>query len=297
MVNPHHVELFYHVARHGGITRAARCMPWGIQQPALSGQLRALERQLGCVLFARAPFRLTPAGEALYAFARPFFDHLDAVATRLQRGLAPQLRIGAAEPVLCDHLPSVLRHLRQMLPGLQLDLRSGYQAQLEAWLLAGELDLTVTALERRPIPPLHAVSLLRLPLALVVPRRSKCRTAREFWRTRDADTPLISPPATETISRLFQRGLEDRGWAWPPAIVASSLATVARYVANGHGVGISVADGACWAGVRLVPLEGFPSVEIAALQCGHGSAVVESALVAMRDYVRAMWPAEAMPAS
>ena len=37
--NLHHLELFYHVARHGGITAAARSMPYGIQQPAISGQI------------------------------------------------------------------------------------------------------------------------------------------------------------------------------------------------------------------------------------------------------------------
>ena len=37
--NLHHLELFYHVARAGGITAAVRSMPYGIQQPAVSGQI------------------------------------------------------------------------------------------------------------------------------------------------------------------------------------------------------------------------------------------------------------------
>ena len=37
-MNIHHLELFYYVARHGGISEAVRNMPYGIQQPAISGQ-------------------------------------------------------------------------------------------------------------------------------------------------------------------------------------------------------------------------------------------------------------------
>ena len=35
-MNVHHLELFYHVAKYGGVSAAARHMPYGIQQPAIS---------------------------------------------------------------------------------------------------------------------------------------------------------------------------------------------------------------------------------------------------------------------
>jgi len=38
-MNIHHLELFYYVAKHGGIAAAVRKMPYGIQQPAVSGQI------------------------------------------------------------------------------------------------------------------------------------------------------------------------------------------------------------------------------------------------------------------
>ena len=46
-MNIHHLELFYYVARHGGITEAVRNIPYGIQQPAVSGQVAQLEGYLG----------------------------------------------------------------------------------------------------------------------------------------------------------------------------------------------------------------------------------------------------------
>lgn len=62
-MNVHHLELFYYVAKHGGIMPAVRNIPYGIQQPAVSAQVAQLEEFLGVTLFQRRPFALTPAGE------------------------------------------------------------------------------------------------------------------------------------------------------------------------------------------------------------------------------------------
>jgi DNA-binding transcriptional LysR family regulator len=67
-MNIHHLELFYYVAKHGGIAEAVRNMPYGIQQPAISGQVIQLEEFLGVTLFHRRPFSLTPPGKELYDF-------------------------------------------------------------------------------------------------------------------------------------------------------------------------------------------------------------------------------------
>src|SRR3954468_20879960 len=85
-MNVHHLELFYYVAKHGGISAAVRHIPYGIQQPAVSSQIRALEENAGAVLFERSPFRLTPAGQMLFTHVSPFFENLGAVAVQLRDG-------------------------------------------------------------------------------------------------------------------------------------------------------------------------------------------------------------------
>ena len=54
-MNVHHLELFYYVAKYEGITAAVRKMPYGIQQPAVSGQVLQLEDELGVKLFQSSP--------------------------------------------------------------------------------------------------------------------------------------------------------------------------------------------------------------------------------------------------
>ena len=51
-MNVHHLELFYYVAKHGGIMPAVRNIPYGIQQPAVSAQVSELEEFLGGTLFS-----------------------------------------------------------------------------------------------------------------------------------------------------------------------------------------------------------------------------------------------------
>src|SRR5688572_6721813 len=103
-VNSHHLELFYHVALHGGISAGARKMPYGIQQPAVSGQILQLEKDLGLKLFERRPFMLTPAGRELFAFVEPFFGRIREIPKRLREGEDARLRLAAPATILRGHL-------------------------------------------------------------------------------------------------------------------------------------------------------------------------------------------------
>jgi DNA-binding transcriptional LysR family regulator len=295
-MNVHHLELFYHVARHGGISRAARHMPYGIQQPAISGQLRQLETELGTRLFERTPFRLTPAGQKLFAFVDPFFSRLDAVAVEIRAGEAPVLRLGAAEIALRDHAPALVARLRARLPGLRPQLREGLQGELLAWLEAGQIDIAVAALGARLPAAVRSRPLLRVPLVLLVPGRERRRSAAALFAD-PRRPPLISLPATESLVRQFQRDLKARGVRWPVTMEADSLVTIARYVAAGEGVGLTL-DLPGYVqepGTRTVPLPGFAPVEVAALWRGEPTPVVAAFLEEATRLVRETWPDRASP--
>src|SRR5207248_1511028 len=180
-MNVHHLELFYYVARHGGIAEAVRNIPYGIQQPAVSGQVAQLALYLGVTLFQRRPFALTPAGEKLYHFIQPFFANLDSVASELQGGTARQIRIGPSTTVLLDHLPDILRNVSNKLPNMKVGVREGYQAELESLLQKEELDLAVTLIEKKSSPGIHSVALLELPLVLLVEKSSGIASPETLW--------------------------------------------------------------------------------------------------------------------
>jgi DNA-binding transcriptional LysR family regulator len=183
-MNVHHVELFYYVARFGGITRAARSMPYGIQQPAISGQLRRFEKELGVTLFQREPFQLTERGEELYEFARPFFDGVDTVEAHLRTQSSPRLRIAASELVLQHYLPSAIGKFRRRHPDVRFVLQAGGESATERALRDGQLDLAIALRDGPPPAALKCARIVELSLALLVPARSALRSAGELWACR-----------------------------------------------------------------------------------------------------------------
>jgi DNA-binding transcriptional LysR family regulator len=296
-MNIHHLELFYYVAKNGGISRAVRAMPYGIQQPAVSSQILLLEEDLGIKLFERTPFKLTREGEELYAFARPFFDNVASIGAKLRQRAGPHLRVAGSELVLRDYLPSVIERLRKREPKLKLGLRSGFQAEMEKWLLDREVELAITPLEGSPPAKINCRRLMRLPMALLVPKKSKLKSAEQLWQGGGIDEPLICLPPSEAMSRLFRGELDRRGIDWPHSIEASSLDLVSRYVANGYGVGLSVkADAVLARGdVRFVPLEGFPGLDIGALWIGELSPLVSEVLDESKLYIETNYPEWKIP--
>jgi DNA-binding transcriptional LysR family regulator len=279
-MNIHHLELFYYVARHGGITEAVRNIPYGIQQPAVSGQVAQLEEYLGVTLFQRRPFALTPAGEKVYHFIQPFFANLDALASELQGGKARQIRIGASTIVLRDHLPDVFLNIRKRFPNLKISLREGYPAEFENLLLKEELDLAVTAIEKKPPPGLHSAALAELPLVLLVEKGSRVTAADQLWARDKIEEPLICLPAAEAICKHFQQGLARLGVDWFPGMEVSSIALIETYVAGGFGIGVSVQVPKAPPSphVRVVPLPNFAPVIVGVLWRGKTSALLQAFL-------------------
>jgi DNA-binding transcriptional LysR family regulator len=279
-MNIHHLELFYYVARHGGITEAVHNIPYGIQQPAVSGQVAQLEEYLGVTLFQRRPFALTPAGEKVYHFIQPFFANLDALASELQGGKARQIRIGASTIVLREHLPEVFQNIRKRFPNLKISLREGYPAEFENLLLKEELDLAVTAIEKKPPPGLHSVSLVELPLVLLVEKASRVTAADQLWARDKIEDPLICLPAVEAICKNFQQGLARLGVDWFPGMEVSSIDLIETYVAGGFGIGVSVQVPKAPPSphVRVVPLPNFAPVILGVLWRGKTSALLQAFL-------------------
>jgi DNA-binding transcriptional LysR family regulator len=289
-VNVHHLELFYYVARHGGITEAVRRMPYGIQQPAVSAQILQLERMLGVKLFQRRPFSLTAAGAKLYAFIQPFFGELSRVAAELRGQASHFIRIGASGPVLRHHVPQALRQIRKAMPQLALNLYEAYEAQLVDMLRKDEIDLAITVLHESAPAGLNSQLLLSVQPALVVPKSSRLRSAQELWDRDTIDEPLISLPAHDGIAANFQRGLEKLGVDWAPALVVSSLELIETCVAEGFGIGatIVVPGISAPAGLRWLPLPGFDPVPVGVLWSGDPFPLVKTLTAEFQKYARGL---------
>jgi DNA-binding transcriptional LysR family regulator len=263
-VNVHHLELFFYVAKYGGISSAVRHMPYGIQQPAISGQILQLEEFLGQKLFQRRPFALTPTGDRLFRFIQPFFENLQLVSDELRGHGEKKLRLAASSALLRDFGPLLLGRLRKQIPDLKLILREADQSMAENYLLSQEVDLAVTELHARPPSGIRSETLIELPLVLLVGNDLKIKKAEDLLSTQPL--PLISTPASSAIYKTFQDGLRKRNLVWEIGIEMSTLEMIQTYAAAGYGIGLSIlAPGAKLnPELKAVQLPGFPRMKLAA---------------------------------
>ena len=157
-LNYQHLLYFWVVAREGSVTRATQVLH--LAQPTISGQLKALERQLGEPLFVRRGHALvlTDLGHVVYRYADDMFsvgqELREVLAGRPTTDRPARLAVGIG-----DSLPK-LTTFRLLAPALdppgrfRLVFRIGKPDALLADLATHALDLVLTD---APVAPTLAV--------------------------------------------------------------------------------------------------------------------------------------------
>ena len=293
MFKPHQLELFHYVARHGGISAASRRMPYGLGQPAISGQMTEFERGLGVKLFERKPFRLTEQGRLLYGHVGPFFDGLAGLWNQLRAGPAPSVRIAVDEMLAGEFLPAIMAAVAPLRPAAQIEVRTDLPAGLETWLHEREVHLAIIPADRR-IRGFHAETLARVGLRLLVGRKAGIHSAGHFWRQEQIAEPLIGRMEPGAVDRTFERGLRALRVAWPAAVRVGTTELMVKLVGEGHGVvvGLAVPSQTRQPKVRALPLTGFAPVPLVALWRPPVRPWLHAVLTAAVATARRLWRGE-----
>jgi DNA-binding transcriptional LysR family regulator len=144
------LQLFIALAEEGSFTKAARQM--NIVQSGLSISIKALEQELGTVLFDRTTRKvmLTPAGTLFLQHARASLVMLDngVQAVRSQDGIVRgRLRLGILQSLgpYVD-LPALLHTFRTSYPEVEFSGRSLNTETIPAQVRSGYVDLSFHAL-------------------------------------------------------------------------------------------------------------------------------------------------------
>jgi LysR family hydrogen peroxide-inducible transcriptional activator len=226
------------LAEHRHFGRAARACT--VTQPALSMQIRELEKDLGVVLVERrhGDVTLTATGlalarraETVLAGAHDLVDFARLGSRPLTGGLA----LGIIPTLAPYVLPKVLPALQKQYPDLRVELRETQTKVLIDELMRGTLDVLMLAL-----PVLEAetatAALFDDPFLLAVPKDDR-RPAGTVVSADDIDLARLI---------LLEEGhcLRDQALAFCAGdqrersfgLGATSLATVLQMVANGYGI-------------------------------------------------------------
>lgn len=240
----HHLSIFHAVAETGSVTLGAERLL--VSQPAVSKQIKQLERVLQTRLFERHAkgVALTPAGELLANYARRVFALTAEAETALgdlsamRRG---RLTIGAS-PVLGTYLlPQALVYFRQRFPGVELRPQIEEADALEARLADSDMDFAVTEQAPASPPDLEGTSFGTDELSVIAPPDHPLARKRSVEPQALAGEAFVIPEAAGASpggQSPTERTLADIGARADSVLALGSTEAVKQAVAAGLGLAV-----------------------------------------------------------
>jgi len=234
------LRTFAVVAEEGQLTRAAERLH--ISQPAVSGQIKALEQELEVRLFDRSAsgMLLTVGGRELLAVSQRVLTAAEDVkqtARHLTGEVAGVLRIGTVSNPASIRIGELMAAAIRRHPWLELELQHEVSgAALEA-VREGRLDASFYFGDA-PGRDVFALKLREPVYCVTAPSAWAERIAAADW-SEIAAMPWILTPALSTHNRLVTRLFEKQGIE-PPArrVEADQESVIETLVVSGVGVSL-----------------------------------------------------------
>ena len=247
-----HLRYFLAVADAMSFTAAAERLH--VAQPALSQQIRALERELGVLLIERGARTraLTEAGARFAVRARRILLESEAAAEEMAgfgSGRHGTVRFGSALQTLTEGvLAELLAGFHRDHPGLRVAFREAHTRPLLSALAHGRLDLALVHLgagagdEALRIEfeelPVAIERLYEEPLVLAVGPTHRLAGRKSVRWSELGREEFVSFGAGSTVRELAARAARSAGVPLRAPISAINLGTIRALVSAGLGVSI-----------------------------------------------------------
>lgn len=229
-------RAFLVTAEEGSLSAAARAL--GMAQPTLGRQVRALEDELGVVLFERAGkgLILTPSGVELVEHVRAMGEAASRVslsASGQSQSVEGNVRITATEVASAFVLPPIVAKLRALHPGIQVEIVSSNALRD---LRRREADIAVRSV--RPTDPSLIARRVRNGTArLYAAKRYLARIGELRTQQQLSNATFIGFDDNEPLVEALERhGLQLSANSFP--ILCGSHLVQWELVKRGLGIGI-----------------------------------------------------------
>ncbi|GLS16872.1 LysR family transcriptional regulator [Hydrogenophaga electricum] len=226
MLHPPRAYLYLDaVARAGSIRKAAEKLH--VASTALNRMILELEEQAGTPLFERLPrgVRPTAAGEVLIHAVRRSLADLRSAESHIEqlRGLVRgTVRVGCAESVATDLIPSAVVQYQAQHPGVQFQVVSGVTHHLVGLLGQDEVELVLVH-DPAPSDDLRVISRLHQPLCAMV-RPDHPLAGRESLRLAECQQyPVALGDRSFGSRRLLDAVMDRSRLSMRPLIEASTV--------------------------------------------------------------------------
>jgi DNA-binding transcriptional LysR family regulator len=233
------LEYLIAVAEEGSFTRAAERL--FVSQPALSHQVKALERSVGGELLEREPtgVQLTPMGRALLPHALASV-RAAADGQRAARAVgqleAGELRIGTLHSIALGVVPAAIRAWRLAHPQVSFELHEYVNIdQLADQMRLGVADVAVGPTPRHWDGPIRTLGREELVVVLAVDdplvRGRRGKVALE----RLADRPWVLYSPENGLAPVVMEACSAAGFTPRAAVHTHHTATAVQLAAAGLG--------------------------------------------------------------
>lgn len=226
MLHPPRAYLYLDaVARAGSIRKAAEKLH--VASTALNRMILELEDQAGTPLFERLPrgVRPTAAGEVLILAVRRSLSDLRSAESQIEqlRGLVRgTVRLGCAESVATDFVPSAIVQYQTQHPGVQFQVVSGVTNHLLHLLEQDKVELVLVH-DPAPGDDLRVISRLHQPLCAML-RPDHPLAKRTSLRLADCQAyPIALGDRSFGSRRLLDSVMERSRLSIRPLIEASTV--------------------------------------------------------------------------
>jgi LysR family transcriptional regulator, nitrogen assimilation regulatory protein len=197
------------VAETGSVTKAARLLH--LVQPAVTRRIRALEQELGVILFdrTRQGMLLTDAGVVLVEHAGRAMRELERARAEIQEvpdAVSGSVGVGILESVVDLVVEPLFAAIAAQFPDITLRVLTAYSGHLQRSLDVGDIDVSLLY-ELSGAPSLAVLPILREGIWAVGPPDSPLKPdAAVPLRTLLAQ-PLVLPVAGHGLRALFDQAM------------------------------------------------------------------------------------------
>ncbi|MFB8085396.1 LysR substrate-binding domain-containing protein [Streptomyces sp. NPDC055992] len=259
-----HLRTVRAIADTGSLTKAATVL--GLAQPALSAQLRRIERALGGPLFVRdhTGARATPLGELVLERARvvlPAVSELQEEAVRFAnaRGTVERFRLGGTHGPL---LGGLVDRLAAAHPAAPVSTYTSWSvAELASQLVDGRLDFALIGTCGESAPPdadrLEWQLIGIDPVFVMLPETHPLAGRDELELSELAQECWADVPGDGCFADCFVAACARAGFS-PASVYETDTTSVVHLVQVGRAVGLCRATFPPTPGVVTRPIGGAP---------------------------------------
>ena len=245
VANLEYFKVFYYVAKHGSVTKAANEL--AISQPAVSQSLRQLEKSLGVSLFARASrgVKLTGEGQLLYSYVEKGYEQIEQgveKVSRMQNLELGEIHIGASDMTLRFYLLPFLEVFHDRYPDVKVIVTNAPTPETLKLLREGKIDFGVVSTPFEADRDISAVPVREIEDVFVAGRRfisykNKMLDFQELERL-----PMIFLEKNTSTRSYMDRYLAGNGVALQPEFELATSDMIVQFALRSLGVGCVVRD-------------------------------------------------------